>query len=267
MENSYSTIEELLGCLLGTEVEEVLHKSDRIGVESVASARECVRVKTKSGDEINVFMKIRRSGSVTEQIDRTFKIFQRESVMYGDILPLLEKFLQDHDSSGSMTILNKFPKYFGSGLVGGDLYLVFEDILTGQRRYVTGKQEFSHSHQQIMLCLSQLGKFHASSYCYQKLTKRSLEDQFPILEEPVYHPDKVDNLRSMFQGSFIKHLKLLRLVLRGWQSDNEIVKSNIGTVCQDQTLVAMLERGETLMEEIYSLLTQSKHKLLTHGGQ
>lgn len=266
MEHFYSTIEDLLCNLLGVEIEELHYKSDKIGVESVASDRKCVKVKTKSGEEINIFMKIRRSGSVTEQIDSIFKIFQRESEMYGDILPTLETFLQGHaDKSEELSVLNKFPKYFGSGLVGEDLYLVFEDILTGQRKYVTGKQEFSHSSQQIRFALSQLGQFHAISYSYQMHTKTSLVERYPILEEPVYHPDRVDNLRSMFQGSFIRHIKLLRLVLRGWYADNKIVKSNIGTVCQEQDLLTMLERGETLMEDIFSLLNQSNHKLLTHG--
>ena len=59
-----------------------------------------------------------------------------------------------------------FPRFHGAGLVGGDLYLVFEDILSSGGRYITGKREF-HSAEEVVLSLRSLASLHAASYCYQ----------------------------------------------------------------------------------------------------
>ena len=59
-----------------------------------------------------------------------------------------------------------YPRFHGAGLVGGDLYLVFEDILSSGGRYITGKREF-HSAEEVVLSLRSLASLHAASYCYQ----------------------------------------------------------------------------------------------------
>ena len=91
--------------------------------------------------------------------------------MYREVLPALDAFCRAE--AGLTTFMELFPRFHGAGLVGGDLYLVFEDILSSGGRYVTGKREF-HSAEEVVLSLRGLASLHAASYCYQVTTNQRL---------------------------------------------------------------------------------------------
>ena len=70
---------------------------------------------------------------------------------YRDVLPLLGTFVRENsghkeeeeeeEETGFRSI---FPKFHGSGLVQGDLVLVFEDIVKERGAVVSGKTEQIH---------------------------------------------------------------------------------------------------------------------------
>ena len=91
--------------------------------------------------------------------------------MYREVLPALDAFCRAE--AGLTTFMELFPRFHGAGLVAGDLYLVFEDILSSGGRYVTGKREF-HSAEEVVLSLRGLASLHAASYCYQVTTNQRL---------------------------------------------------------------------------------------------
>ena len=106
----YGTIEDLLSAVLPFKVKYVLNlKSEG----TIASTRQNVTVVTEDGDEILIFMKVRRKGSVTEEFDQVYKMFHRESVMYGEVLPLLNHFLHENVPDNKLKVLDMFPKYYG----------------------------------------------------------------------------------------------------------------------------------------------------------
>ena len=81
-----------------------------------------------------MFLKIRKSGSQTEGIDKVFGLYGREIVMYREVLPLLDNFVSNNSKNGDkQKFIDMFPNFFGSGEVNGDLILVFEDILDGEK--------------------------------------------------------------------------------------------------------------------------------------
>ena len=81
-----------------------------------------------------MFLKIRKSGSQTEGIDKVFGLYDREIVMYREVLPLLDNFVSNNSKNGDkQKFIDMFPNFFGSGEVNGDLILVFEDILDGEK--------------------------------------------------------------------------------------------------------------------------------------
>ena len=54
--------------------------------------------------------------------------------MYREVLPLLDNFVSNNSKNGDkQKFIDMFPNFFGSGEVNGDLILVFEDILDGEK--------------------------------------------------------------------------------------------------------------------------------------
>merc|ERR1719234_2508759 len=103
----------------------------------------------------------RRVGSQAELYDGLLKIYQREEMMYDKMLPVLANMQMERSKVDE--VINLFPTFYGSGNVKGDLYLVFQDIITGTGFRVTEKAEF-HTVDQVKLSLSSLGSFHALSH-------------------------------------------------------------------------------------------------------
>ena len=126
---------------------------------AVASSGDAVTAVLQDGTEIHLFFKIRRAGSQAEQLDQNFSLFARERMMYEEVLPLLRSF---QTPTCQFRVSSMFPRYYGAGLVGGDLYLVLENILVGRAALVT-RMGALHTNHQVRLCLHQLGAFHAIS--------------------------------------------------------------------------------------------------------
>ena len=146
-------LQEILTSSLKGEVEEVIFKS---GCSAIASDRELVTVILRDKRQVNLFLKIRRPGSMIANLDQIFEVYKREITAYHQILPQMYQFLQEHKSS--YDLLDQFPRYYGSGEVADTLYLVFEDIITDTGRTVTKETDF-HSDEQIILAMTQLESF------------------------------------------------------------------------------------------------------------
>ena len=82
--------------------------------------------------------------------------------MYEEVLPLLQSFQDRVAPTCQFRVSSMFPRYYGAGLVGGDLYLVLENILVDRAALVT-RMGALHTNHQVRLCLHQLGAFHAIS--------------------------------------------------------------------------------------------------------
>ena len=213
----------------------------------------------------HLFLKIRREGSGEENLDKVFGLFNREKIMYGTILPMLFQFQKENSiKDPEIQLETMFPKYYGAGLVNQDLFLVFENVLQDTGRYVTGKQDF-HSKDQILLAMKELATFHGVNFCFQLKSNRKLLAEFPVLEEPVFHPDKVDHIRSYFQGFFLKHLQIIKAVRKEYLNDNQTVLAKIDRICSEEKLDELIGNSGRLMEDIYDLLKPDHNSVVTHG--
>ena len=177
---SFTSLQELLTSVLGVEV---TISSTQEAAQGQASATASLELVTEAGAELAVFLKIRRAGSRAEDWDRVFNLYRctgcsnynvyrvfncltccilrRELVTYRDVLPLLDTFVreqsghkeEEEEETGFRSI---FPKFHGSGLVQGDLVLVFEDIVKERGAVVSGKTEQKHISLQIHISLHSL---------------------------------------------------------------------------------------------------------------
>ena len=259
-------ISSLLLCQGLSDLKSVLslRLSDSLGI---ASERQNMEVELVDGSLLNLFLKVRKEGSEAEKYDEVYGLFSRERKMYEEILPQLNAFQEENDQNQQMDfqIGKMFPKYYGSGLVNNDLYLVFEDILINSGAFVTKKQEF-HDRDKILLSLRQLGAFHGVSLCFERKTGQDVLSSFPILEEPVFHPERRETVRSLIEGNFKKNLKILDAVRKEFLKNNEIVRKNIESVCSSEDIQHLLLCGDNLMERIYELpLTAEDCSLIAHG--
>ena len=109
---------------------------------------------------------------------------------------MLSKYQED-EKAAKLPLADIFPKFYGSGSVNKDHYLVFEDILTDTEIFVTGKDEFLTEYQ-VMTCLKHLWAFHAISFCHKTQTKISYLEKYPILHDVLFLPENKEFLRANF---------------------------------------------------------------------
>ena len=173
---SFTSLQDLLASVLGVRLTIC---STQEAARGQASATASLELVTEAGAELAVFLKIRRAGSRAEDWDRVFNLYRctgcsihnvyrvfrllyrRELVTYRDVLPLLDTFVRENsghkeeevEETGFRSI---FPKFHGSGLVQGDLVLVFEDIVKERGAVVSGKTEQKHISLQIHISLHSL---------------------------------------------------------------------------------------------------------------
>ena len=270
----FSNLSELLSDITGKGVSCVNKKDEN--ERGGASSSENVQVIFEDGSEKKIFLKTRKSGSHIEGIDKVLGLYGREIVMYREVLPLLDKFVQDHSKNGDGNgekFMDIFPKFYGAGEINGDLILVFEDILDGTGRFVTEKnvmckKEFYHSTKQIIVTLENLARFHAISACYQSETKQDLGELFPELSKTFLNPDRVELLKPFFQGIFLKHLRLIQVLVRAFHSGNSTLRSHLSpTTVKEANVVSLISTGDTLLENFYEMLTTEVGgpKVLCHG--
>ena len=261
----FEDLESLLSSMFSQKIEKV-HQLTAEG--TLASSREYVKVVFEDGTVKHCFLKVRRAGSQNEAIDQVFKLFERETLMYTKVVPILAESLKTQSkgtaSKDTIDIRELFPKYYGSGKINNDLFLVFEDILTGSETFVTSKTAF-HTESQIMLTLYHLGTFHASSYLYKLQNKTNFLETYPALDAPVFHPDRVGSISDFFQGTFVKNLKIIQCVVAAYKNKNKIVCSKLSNMCEEEDIEKLLDVGDSLMEKVFQLLKPSSSSVITHG--
>merc|ERR1719495_788680 len=190
-------------------------------------------------------------------------------MMYAKVLPSLAKMQKERSKVDDEPVIdNLFPTFYGSGLVKGDLYLVFQDIITGTGFRVTEKTEF-HSIEQVKLSLSSLGKFHALSHCFAAETRDILSD-FPLLEDRLFHPENKEAINSFFAGEMKETLQVLKAVVEIFEEEKEGIRKEIQgevkEVCKKDDLVilmTMLPHITSLME--WTLKQETSFRVVTHG--
>ena len=266
---SFSSLEELIGSLLsrnglpGLKSPPTLEEAHN--PMGMASSTKSLKLQLLDNSVLHLFLKIRREGSEEENIDKVFGLFNREKIMYGTILPMLFQFQKENSIRDTEPQLKTmFPKFYGAGLINNDMFLVFENVLQDTGRYVTSKREF-HSKDQILLCMRQLASFHSINFTFQLKSNRNLLAEFASLEEPVFHPAKVDHIRSYFQRFFLKHLKIIQAIRKEYSNENQTVLANIDRICSEEKLDGLIRKSGGLMEDIHDLLKPDKNSVVTHG--
>ena len=265
----FSSLKELVVSLLSRNglpgVKTLPNLEDAHNPMGMASSTKSLTLELKDNSVLRLFLKIRREGSEAEKLDKVFGLFNREKTMYGTILPMLFQFQKENSIKDTeLQLKSMFPKYYGAGLINNDMFLVLENVLQDTGRYVTSKTNF-HSKDQILLCMRQLATFHSVNFCYQMKSNRNLLAEFPILEEPVYHPAKVDHIRSYFQGFFLKHLQIIKAIRKEYSNDNQTVLAKIDRICSEEKLDELIRKSGGLMEDIYDLLKPDNNAVVTHG--
>ena len=266
---SFSSLEELIGSLLsrnglpGLKSPPTLEEAHN--PMGMASSTKSLKLQLLDNSVLHLFLKIRREGSEEENIDKVFGLFNREKIMYGTILPMLFQFQKENSIRDTEPQLKTmFPKFYGAGLINNDMFLVFENVLKNTGRYVTSKREF-HSKDQILLCMRQLATFHSINFTFQLKSNRNLLAEFASLEEPVFHPAKVDHIRAYFQKFFLKHLKIIQAIRKEYSNENQTVLANIDRICSEEKLDGLIRKSGGLMEDIHDLLKPDKNSVVTHG--
>ena len=197
----------------------------------LASSRELVSVNFHDGGKMDLFLKIKRSGTIVEKFEEKLHIYQREVLMYTDILPMLDKYQEENGKDVQHPLKKLFPKYYGAGVIKKDLFLVFEDIITDTDMFVTGKDQF-HTNEQVNTCLKQLGAFHALSYGYKTKHQFSFLETYPILQDILFLPENKEFLGATFDmiGAFTKQLSILDAVRIEVLEKNPLLTSTIQRV-------------------------------------
>ena len=113
--------------------------------------------------------------------------------------------------------------------------------------------------------MRQLASFHGTNFCFQLKSNRNLLAEFPIFDEPVFHPAKVDHIRSYFQGFFLKHLQIIKAVRTEYLNENQTVLAKIDRICPEEKLEELVIKSGHLMEDIYDLLKPDNNSVITHG--
>jgi len=235
-------------------------------VSHTASSQLRAVVSLGNGDSLRLFLKIRRVGSQAELYDGLLKIYQREEMMYNKLLPILATMQTERSKVDE--VIGLFPTFYGSGRVQGDLYLVFQDIMTGTGFRVTEKAEF-HTVDQVKLSLSSLGSFHALSH---RLVAdgRDILAEFPLLQDSLFHPVNKDAINSFFAGEMKETLAVLKSVQEVFEEEEGLSKGILGQevkrVCQAGDLAIlhdMLPHITSLMD--WAVKQESFVRVVTHG--
>lgn len=226
-----------------------LNQDQRHEDNGLASSRELVSVNFQAGAKLNLFLKIKRSGTIVEKFEEKLHIYQREVLMYTDIIPMLAKYQEENGKDVQHSIKELFPKYYGAGVIKKDLFLVFEDIITDTEMFVTGKGQF-HTNEQVNMCLTQLGAFHALSYGYKTKHQFSFLETYPILQDILFLPENKEFLGANFDmiGAFTKQLSLLDAVRIEVLEKNPLLSSTIQRACSKEDITRLVYASKHLYE-------------------
>ena len=234
----------------------------------IASSRDLVSVHTQDGSTLNLFLKIKRSGGSADKFESQLQIQERETLMYSQVLPMLGKYQQENEKDAKFSLVDIFPKFYGSGSVNKDHFLIFEDILTDTDKFVTGQDEF-HTEAQVITCLKHLGAFHAISFCHKRQTKISYSEKYPILQDVLFLPENKEFLKSNFDmiGIFGKHLNLLESIRIEGKKENQLLSSKIERICEEKAISRLLSVTKYLYEFFNRNIFPPKEPfaVLTHG--
>jgi len=262
---TYPTLRDLLSDLFPEKT--IKNVEEKQSKDAMASTRGNLTIVFEDLSEIKLFLKIRRAGSATESLHKKYGLFEKEILMYGTVVPELDEMLRKSQKTETQKydLSEMFPKFYGAGFINHDLFLFFEDIVSDSKSFVTGDKDF-HSKEQVTKTLEHLALFHAASFLFQRKSGENFLEKHPSLDEPVYHPSKVDGIRPYFQGYFIRNLKIIRSIIGAFTSNNSIAKSKLKKVPKLEEIEKLLEIGSQLMERVFELLKpEIETQVIAHG--
>ena len=251
---AFDNLDELFTKLLSTSeprtVKQVVKGSNED--DAVASLRDHAVVEFCDGSKKNFFLKVMRADSGAEQFENELHIYEREICMYTKVLPMLNEYevnKEDVEVISTSTVDNLFPTFYGCGLIKGDLILVFEDILTNTGAFVTGKDEF-HTNDQVNICLKHLGAFHAFSFALKLDRKISFLNDFPLLKDVLFLPEKKAFMEKNFDliGAFKKQLEINSAVLGELRRENPLIQRKLKATCTEDDIARLMNTTNYLYD-------------------
>ena len=220
----FATSEDLLRHIFSSkEVQQV--ETVQSGTEGLgggqASSSEKVIIHFKDPEKdppVHVFMKICRHGSQAAIFNTMLRTFDTEVGFYDGIL----KELSQYDENVCASYI---PKFYGSGMVGKDTYLILEDFMRLGYSVVPSDHFFTDD--QIMESLKFLGKFHAISFAKKVKGNFDWEMKFPFVLDDYVNKEGVDEclIKPFFSSKQIAYLDILAAVIKEKAEKNPTVKN------------------------------------------
>jgi len=268
MASSHESVEDLLASLMELPVASVDIGQYSDDPRSGGSEQNRATVKLQNGQVLDLFMKIIIDGSVAQKYDEFLHIYSKEKTFFSEILPEMISYqnLKSKGISSLHSLEEMFPKYYGCGKVGGDLYLVFGDFIKNSTFMVTGLEDF-HSCDQIKAVLSQLGGFHAVSNAIQAQMETPFDVKYPILKDFLTHPDNKEKMFEMFSSKFNHNINLLEAVRKQFLLKDPVLAGKaVNKVCSESILTRMKRFTGHLTDIMFQIQApEQPTALVAHG--
>lgn len=142
-----------------------------------------------------------------ERMVRRNRTLEHEVKVYSELLRDLQKFVKER--VGDMVKLKIPTLYHGYEDGSRDNHvLVIEDLA---KKGFTTRDWFRHklSHQEVLLAVDELAKFHACGLAYRMSLKEEIDDKYPYLEDDLYTSNMAKELLAKYLDSFLHFLSLL----------------------------------------------------------
>lgn len=224
---------------------------------------------TDSRDDLNLFLKICQEDSHLKTVDSKLLIYDKEISFYTNILPSLITYQERNISSSRREeefqhlIGSLFFKCFGSGCVGGDVYILFEKF--SDESYHSTPKDALHSKEQIDSAMRSIATFHAVSYTMKVKESFNFITTYPILNDRLFNPEsECDIVTSFYAGSYRKNLKVIKAFST---HKNELPLGFHGIRTVDINIIERLENLSDNVMQIFHYMCEfsDESAVLCHG--
>jgi len=213
-----------------------------------------------NGEKFHLFVKTCRPGSQEAIWNELLGIFDNERNFYSIIWPKLLAEIPDHPAKDHL------PLYLGTGNVGQEIHLIFEDFSAAFGHAPPAHDEYLDV-EDTKKCMKALGAYHAlsrSSGNWQTVLAHA-----HLLQDWVIRAEKSTEITPMFCGRGAKTLSLLKRVLEYITEEKSTI--SLGLKVPESVTPESLSRLQEFTAKFLTLLrvtrapSESQFDILLHG--
>ena len=226
---------------------------------NVASSPTSARIEylSQQKPDLQVFLKGCLEGTMADTLNKTLKLFDRETFFYANVLPVYSQFL-----TKNLEKKNMFLEFYGLGETTNAIYLVLQDFKLGNYT-VTGRRDF-HNIDVIKNVMKNLAVFHAS-YFHVDSEVRCKWGEF-LSKSEVFLPCYRAYLENLFVGEFKKVLRVIQIISEEVGKGNEILKNHGIKSVSNDLLLTVSGFSNEIMNIFFKIATRrNDFSCLCHG--